>query len=161
MIRRSRHQRCSIKKAVFRNFVKFTRKHLCQSLFNFIRKETLVQVFSCEIFKNTFFTEHLWATTSGLVKPCLNSDLYLISKSSGTALLEAIVSYKPLPILSHRKTEKLFPQHFQINQQQKSLNVYLFLDFELQLRKSKEFNNNQMKVLVKRALKSFFLSPKK
>ena len=164
MIRRSRHQRCSIKKGVVRNFVKFTRKHLCQSLFNFIRKETLVQVFSCEIceiFKNTFFTEHLRATSSGLVKPCLNSDLYLISKSSGTALLETIVSYKPLPILSHRKTEKLLPQHFQINQQQKSLNVYLFLDFELQLRKSKEFNNNQIKVLFKRALKSFFLSPKK
>ena len=112
MIRRSRHQRCSIKKGVVRNFVKFTRKHLCQSLFNFSRKETLVQVFSCEIceiFKNTFFTEHLRATASGLVKPCLNSDLYLISKSSGTALLETIVSYKPLPILSHRKTEKLLP----------------------------------------------------
>ena len=35
--------------------------------FNFIKKETLVQVFSsefCEISKNTFFTEHLWATAS-------------------------------------------------------------------------------------------------
>ena len=32
------------------NFTKFTRKHLCQSL--------------CEIFKNTFFTEHLWGTAS-------------------------------------------------------------------------------------------------
>ena len=32
---------------------------------NFIKKETLAQVFSCkvwEIFKNTFFTEHLWKT---------------------------------------------------------------------------------------------------
>ena len=32
---------------------------------NFIRKETLAQVFSsefCEITKNTFFTEHVWAT---------------------------------------------------------------------------------------------------
>ena len=32
-----------------------------------IKKETLVQVFSCklcEIFKNTFFTEHLWTTAS-------------------------------------------------------------------------------------------------
>ena len=30
---------------------------------NFIKKETVAQVFSCEfykIFKNTFFTEHLW-----------------------------------------------------------------------------------------------------
>ena len=34
---------------------------------NFIKKETLTQVFSCEfceIFKNTFFTEHLWTIAS-------------------------------------------------------------------------------------------------
>ena len=34
---------------------------------NFIKKETLTQVFSfefCEIFKNTFFTEHLPTTAS-------------------------------------------------------------------------------------------------
>ena len=34
---------------------------------NFTKKETLAQVFSCEfceISKNTFFTEHLWATAS-------------------------------------------------------------------------------------------------
>ena len=34
---------------------------------NFIKKETLPQVFSCEFCKsskNTFFTEHLWATAS-------------------------------------------------------------------------------------------------
>ena len=57
------------KKGVLRNFTKFTGKHLCQSLFfnkvagpgqacNFIKKETLAQVFSCEfceISKNTFF----------------------------------------------------------------------------------------------------------
>ena len=37
--------------------------HAC----NFIKKETLAQVFSCdicEISKNTFFTEHLWTTAS-------------------------------------------------------------------------------------------------
>ena len=34
---------------------------------NFIEKETLAKVFSCdfyEISKNTFFTEHLWTTAS-------------------------------------------------------------------------------------------------
>ena len=34
---------------------------------DFIKKENLAQVFSCEfykIFKNTFFTEHVWATAS-------------------------------------------------------------------------------------------------
>ena len=59
---RSSHQRCSVRKGVHRNFTKFTGKHLCQSLLfnkacNFIKKETLAQVFSCEfceIFKNTF-----------------------------------------------------------------------------------------------------------
>ena len=44
------------KKGVLRNFPKFTGKHPCQSLFfnkvacNFIKKETLAQVFSCEFF---------------------------------------------------------------------------------------------------------------
>ena len=72
---------CSMKKCVLRNFAKLTGKHLCQSLFfnkvagltpqacNFIKKEALAQTFSCEfseISKNTFFTEHLWATASAL-----------------------------------------------------------------------------------------------
>ena len=63
---RSSHQSCSMKIGVLKNFTKFTGKHRCQSLFllscNFIKKETLTQVFSCKfckIFKNTFFTEHL------------------------------------------------------------------------------------------------------
>ena len=63
-----------MKKGVFRNPTKFTGKCLCQSLSlnkvagrNFIKKENLAQVFSCElceISKNTFFTEHLWTTVS-------------------------------------------------------------------------------------------------
>ena len=38
-----------------------------QPAYNFIEKETLAQLFSCEfceIFKNSFFTELLWATAS-------------------------------------------------------------------------------------------------
>ena len=54
-------------KGVLRNFIKFTGKHLCQSLiliklqgeaYNFIKKETLAQLFPCEfceIYKNTSF----------------------------------------------------------------------------------------------------------
>ena len=37
---------------------------------NFIKKETLAQVFSCEfceISKNNFFTEHLWTTASEVI----------------------------------------------------------------------------------------------
>ena len=67
-------QRCSAKKDVLKNFAKFTGKHLCRSPFliksqtsacNFIKKENLVQVFSCEFCKisqNTFFIGHLRTT---------------------------------------------------------------------------------------------------
>ena len=73
------HRRCSLRKGVLRHIAKFTGKHLCQRLFfnkvvglrpqacNFIKKETLAQVFSCEfceISKDTFFTEHFQATAS-------------------------------------------------------------------------------------------------
>ena len=58
-----------MKKSVLRIFGKFTRKHLClrPEACNFIQIETLAQVFYCEfceISKNTFFTENLWATAS-------------------------------------------------------------------------------------------------
>ena len=58
------------KKSVLKNVAKFIGKHLCQSHFFkvFIKEET--QVFSCEfceIFKNTFFTEHLWTTAFVIV----------------------------------------------------------------------------------------------
>ena len=63
------HRRCSLRKGVLRNFAKFIWKHLCQSYrseaCNFIKKEILAQVFSCEfceILKSTFYTEYLWAT---------------------------------------------------------------------------------------------------
>ena len=38
-----------------------------QKICNFIKKETLAQMFSCEFYeisKNTFLTEHLWTTDS-------------------------------------------------------------------------------------------------
>ena len=66
---RSSHRRCFVKKGVLRNFTKFTRKFLCQSLF-FSKgagvkpsfKKRLWHRFSCEfceVSKNIFFTEHL------------------------------------------------------------------------------------------------------
>ena len=64
---RSSHQRCSIKKGILKNFVKFTRKHLSQSLFFDEIAGLRPQEFSyesCEIFKNTSFTKHLWTTAS-------------------------------------------------------------------------------------------------
>ena len=59
------------KKGVFKYFAKFARNCLCQvsfliklqaEVYSFIKKNTLAQVVSCEvceIFKNTFLTEHL------------------------------------------------------------------------------------------------------
>ena len=79
---RSSHQRCFMKKGVLRNFVKFTGKHLCQSLF--FNKETLAQVFSCEFYeisKKTFFTEHLWTTASGGSKRKMSTEVMLEEKS--------------------------------------------------------------------------------
>ena len=71
---RNIHERCSVRKRAVRNFPKFTGKHLhlfsikLQALaHNFINKETLAQVFSCEvckISKSTFFREHLKETVS-------------------------------------------------------------------------------------------------
>ena len=62
---RSSHHRCSVK-TVFLEIGQNSQEDTCASLF-FNKKETLAQVFSCEfieISKNTFFTEHLWATAS-------------------------------------------------------------------------------------------------
>ena len=72
---RRNHRRCSVRKGVLNNFSKFKGKHRIQSecgkACNFIKKETLAQVFSCEfweISKNTFFTEHLQVTASTYVR---------------------------------------------------------------------------------------------
>ena len=50
-----------------KNFKKVFRAYSPKKASNFVKKEALAQVFSCEfceIFKNTFFTEHVWATAS-------------------------------------------------------------------------------------------------
>ena len=108
---RSSHQRCSVKKRVFNNLAKFTRKHLCQSLFlnkvEGLRPETLAQMFSyefCEISRNTVFTERLWAAASGwrcfknmnivwkllLKEKGSNYSLVLMSSSPEKIILEII-----------------------------------------------------------------------
>ena len=69
-------ERCSVKK-VFLEISQNSQENTCARVpflinlqpeaCNFIKKETLAQVFSCEfceVSKNTFSTEHLWATAS-------------------------------------------------------------------------------------------------
>ena len=75
-ISRNSHQRCSVRKGVLKNFAKFTGNtcarisfliKLPSSACNFIKKRdsgTGVSCEFCKIFKDVFFTEHLWATTS-------------------------------------------------------------------------------------------------
>ena len=75
---RGSHWMCSVRKGVFRKFAKFTRNtcarvsfliKLQASAFNFVKKETLAQVFSCKFCKfskNTFFIENLRVTASGI-----------------------------------------------------------------------------------------------
>ena len=95
MKRSSNHQRCSIKKSVVKNFKKLTGKHLCQREYlffkkNFIKKRTLAQVFSCElceIFKNTFFTEHLWTTA------CENGCVFSWSVFKPSTVLKLLEQY--------------------------------------------------------------------
>ena len=76
----SHWSRSSVKKRVIRNFTKFTENTCIRVSFyaeacNFIKKETLAQVFSCEfcdIFKNTYFTAgslSVWATASAQLDP--------------------------------------------------------------------------------------------
>ena len=73
---KSSHRRCSIKK-VFLKISENSQENTCvrasflinlqAETCNFIKKETLTQVFSCEfseIFKNNFFAEQLRATDS-------------------------------------------------------------------------------------------------
>ena len=73
---KSSHQRCSIEKAVLKNFTIFTWKHLRWSLFFIelqasrpatVLRETPTKVFSreyCENFKNTYFQENPQTTVS-------------------------------------------------------------------------------------------------
>ena len=62
----------------FSHFAPFFTEHLYttasdlqikKKVCNFIKKETLIQVFSCgfcKIFNNTFVTEHIWKTASDM-----------------------------------------------------------------------------------------------
>ena len=70
-----------------KNFAKFTGK-LRPKACNFVKKETLVQMLSCEfceILKNTFFIEHLW---------CLLQQVFdLFVQNILNFLFKAIINY--------------------------------------------------------------------
>ena len=89
---RSSHLRCSVKKGVLKTFANFLGKHLFLGLFliklqaldlQLYWKLTPAQVFSCKIFKKTYFEEHLRTTASNwleLMTETLSFLKWLISK---------------------------------------------------------------------------------
>ena len=73
---------------------------------NFIKKDTLAQVFSCEfsvVSKNIFFTEYLRATASASRKMFLSQDVVLGLMFSFFPALAPLVWYSPILINLHFK----------------------------------------------------------
>ena len=61
-LNRSSYQRCSVNK-VFLEISQNSQENACTRvsfLCNFIKNETLAQVFPCEFLKTTFHNEHIW-----------------------------------------------------------------------------------------------------
>ena len=92
-----------MKKGILRNFAKFTGKDLCQSLVRW-QKGTLAQVF-CKTSKNTFFTEHIWATASAHV---MNFLLFLTLESVNMIIV--LICHKNMTIFSKSVSNSLFVQ---------------------------------------------------
>ena len=90
---KSSHRRCSIKQGVCNNFAIFTGKRPCWSEAVGLIKAGLQHVFSCEycqIFKGTYFKEHLWTVVS--VKTRLPNFLWIFLKRSKKSVCTCFVS---------------------------------------------------------------------
>ena len=90
---------CSVKK-VFLEILQNSQENTCARvsflICNFIKKETLAQVFSCEfceISKNTFYTEHLRATAFGESNNNLFSELLLHFHGESTVYAKLILHF--------------------------------------------------------------------
>ena len=82
------------------------------SAFNFIKKETLAQVFSCgfcEICKNTFFTEHLRTTASGS-RFCWSYRFFQICNFSDFGIHH--FRLRPATLLKRSLWHRCFPVNF-------------------------------------------------
>ena len=83
---RSSHRRCSVRKAVLRNFAKFTRKHLCQSLFfnkvlgwpaTLLKRKLWNRCFSVN-FEKLLRISFLHSTSGRLLLRLLVSNIYVL-----------------------------------------------------------------------------------
>ena len=141
------------KKGVLRNYAKFTGKHVCQRLFfnkvadlrpatllkkslwpkvcNFIKKESLPQVFSCEfceISRNTFFTEHL----RRLLLKFQNFWEHLFGKSSANSCFCIVWVHCVCPVSSQMKLVKTYAKTFSSHVQSRLI-YFLWSNFLIQL----------------------------
>ena len=107
---RSSDRSCSLKKGILQNFGQ-------ASAFNFIKKEILTILWSliscqfCEIFENTFFTEHLWAPASAT---SINSFSYY-NISIKEVQNKNILFYKQVQTFSIIYFRKYSNIHYEIN----------------------------------------------
>ena len=95
---RGSHQRRSVKKSVLRNFRKFTRKHLCQSLL-FNKKRLWHRCFPVNLAK--FLSTNILQNTSGrlLLRPFPKffkavSKQYIVTKQQKTLSWEPCIFFK-------------------------------------------------------------------
>ena len=132
----------------------FSKKSTKPEACNFIKKETLAQVFSCEfceISKNTFFTEHLWTTASAGQKRKASFSQEARKKHKGTPYYPTqesklltqhlILSKCPDFVLSKRLEfpGKNTPQNSFFTEQLLVASVKLQLFFKKGKKKQKEF----------------------
>ena len=107
------------KKRCFQKFHKIHRKApvtlLTHKAYNFIKKEALAQVFSCEfeISKNTFFIEYLWTTAS--VQNCqYNQSLIECTTIVKLELICPFVKHQPINTAIVNQAFTLFSYIFDI-----------------------------------------------
>ena len=77
--------------------------------YNFIKKETLAHVLSCEfceIFKNTFLTEHLWIAASDLCRETYHG-LYKVQNWEFCPILDVWQGSKNIPYPHWRKVAQV------------------------------------------------------
>ena len=77
-----------------------------QQVYNFIKKETPVKVFSCEfceIFQNSFFVKHLWPVTAVNIRKFLQHANHISIKPFCTISLSSnTLQYLEAVVVEHR-----------------------------------------------------------
>ena len=118
---RSSHKRCSVRK-VFLEISQHLQENTCARVSlkacNFLKKETLAQVFSCKCYvisKDTFFTEHPRTTATVLCVILLLMVNFWVSNLKNTFILVTLQKQSPKrcsTLLKKRLWHRCFPVDF-------------------------------------------------